>query len=107
MCWYPCLTLRRCSSPHALLVLSALSAAPAVTAPPLNDSCRVLPSPVCRLVELGSLTEAQELLKFMLVARETDSPAAPPSGGAAAAAAQQGKMLDCYGAHACRNRRYP
>ncbi|KAG2501646.1 hypothetical protein HYH03_000150 [Edaphochlamys debaryana] len=39
-------------------------------------------APLAELVELGSLTEAQELLKFMLVARETDR--------------GRGKMLDCY-----------
>ncbi len=35
-------------------------------------------------MELGSVAEAQELLKFMLVPRETDN--------------GRGKMLDCFGA---------
>lgn len=36
-----------------------------------------------RLIELGSISEGQDLIKFMLVARDTDR--------------GRGKMLDCYG----------
>eukprot|EP00198_Chlamydomonas_reinhardtii_P002573 XP_001691909.1 predicted protein [Chlamydomonas reinhardtii] len=67
------------AAPAAGAIASAAPApAPAASKPaPLNYS--IAAKVVNRLVELGSLTEAQELLKFMLVARETDSPAAPPN----------------------------